>query len=115
MTAPEVLITPLSQKESERLLRRYRLARRVFGGQVHHRQTTKQLQYLSSIESTYRVNLGWLQEQFEDGHYTWESFWEEADLALRSGHRCSLIEIEQVHDKNTSGCCASVPKEPVTV
>jgi len=71
---PGQVHTLLTEAESEKLLRRYRLAKRIFGGKVKHHYVTKQLKYLSGPNDTYRVDLHRVFHALNDAGHDWDSF-----------------------------------------
>ena len=70
----------LTEAESEKLLRRYRLAKRILGGKVKHHHVTKQLKYLSGPNDTYRVDLHRVFHALNDAGHDWDSFCAETGL-----------------------------------
>lgn len=70
----------LTEAESEKLLRRYRLAKRILGGKVKHHHVTKQLKYLSGPDDIYRVDLHRVFHALNDAGYDWDSFCAEAGI-----------------------------------
>ncbi|MCL6091354.1 MAG: glyoxalase superfamily protein [Actinobacteria bacterium] len=71
---PGQVHTMLTEAETERLLRRYRLAKRILGGMVKHHHVTKQLKYLSGPEDTYRIDLHRVLHALNDAGHDWDSF-----------------------------------------
>lgn len=98
--------TVLTDDESEKLLRRYRLAKRILGGQVKHHHVTKQLKYLSGPDDTYRVDLHRVFHALNDAGYDWDSFCEAAGLEqpkvpdVKVGFVMTLAEQLKLKDPN---------------
>ena len=72
-TIPGLIVHELGFDESECLLRRYRLAKRVFGNRFARQEHTKRLEYLGSVPETYRVDLQKLLLAMNKAGLTWES------------------------------------------
>jgi Glyoxalase superfamily protein len=62
--------------DCERLLRRYRLAKRIHGKTFKHHEQTKRIDYLAGPPENYRVDLHFLLHQLKDAGLTWESYCE---------------------------------------
>jgi len=62
--------------DCQRLLRRYKLAKRIHGGRFKHHDQTKHLAYLGGPGETYRVDLHFLLRQLNAAGLTWESYCE---------------------------------------
>lgn len=77
---PGQVHTMLTEAETEKLLRRYRLAKRILGGKVKHHPVTKQLKYLSGPEDTYRVDLHRVFHALNDAGHDWDSFCAETGI-----------------------------------
>lgn len=60
--------------DCERLLRRYRLAKRIHGKTFKHHEQTKQVDYLGRPPETYRVDLHFLLHQLNNAGLTWEGY-----------------------------------------
>lgn len=96
----------LSEAESEKLLRRYRLAKRILGGKVKHHHVTKQLKYLSGPDDTYRVDLHRVFHALNDAGHDWDSFCAETGLEqdkvpeVKVGFVISLAEHLKLKDPN---------------
>lgn len=71
---PGLVIRQLSSADCEKLLRRYKLARRIHDGGFRHHDMTKRVDYLSSPPETWRVNLHRLQRILGDAGLNWESY-----------------------------------------
>ena len=71
---PGLINHELGFDESERLLRRYRLAKRVFGNRFARQEQTKRLEYLGSVPDTYRIDLHKLLLAMSKAGLTWESY-----------------------------------------
>jgi len=65
--------------DCERLLRRYRLAKRIHGKTFKHHEQTKQVDYLGRPPETYRVDLHFLLHQLKDAGLTWEGYIQKFD------------------------------------
>lgn len=61
-------------RECDRLLRRYKLARRIHDGTFKFHQARKQLAYLGGAPETYRVNRHELLLQLQRAGMTWEGY-----------------------------------------
>jgi hypothetical protein len=59
-----------------RLLRRYKVAKRIHGGPFKYHEQTKSLAYLSGVPETYRVDLHFLLHQLKAADLTWEGYCE---------------------------------------
>ncbi|MBS1154443.1 MAG: hypothetical protein H6R07_367 [Proteobacteria bacterium] len=70
----------LTEAESEKLLRRYRLAKRILGGKVKRHHVTKQLKYLSGPDDTYRVDLHRVFLALNDSGHDWDTFCTETGI-----------------------------------
>lgn len=77
---PGQVHTMLTEAEAEKLLRRYRLAKRIFDGKVKHHHATKQLKYLSGPDHTYRVDLHRVFHALNDAGHDWDSFCAETGI-----------------------------------
>ncbi|MFM0328960.1 hypothetical protein [Paraburkholderia strydomiana] len=60
--------------DCERLLRRYRLAKKVHGGAFRHHEPTKHVDYLGGPPENYRVDLHFLLHQLNASGLTWETY-----------------------------------------
>lgn len=96
----------LTEAESEKLLRRYRLARRILGGKVMHHHVTKQLKYLSGPDDTYRVDLHRVFHALNDAGHDWDSFCAETGIEqekvpeVKVGFVMTLAEHLKLKDPN---------------
>jgi len=96
----------LTEAESEKLLRRYRLAKRILGGKVKHHHVTKQLNYLSGPDDTYRVDLRRVFHALNDAGHDWDSFCAETGLEqdkvpeVKVGFVMTLTEHLKLKDPN---------------
>ncbi len=71
---PGLMIHELSYDFSERLLRRYKLVKRVFEGRLAYYDHTKRLEYLGLLPETWRIDLHKLLHALRDAGLTWESY-----------------------------------------
>ncbi|ODS71943.1 MAG: hypothetical protein ABS43_19395 [Bordetella sp. SCN 67-23] len=96
----------LTEAESQKLLRRYRLAKRILGGKVKHHHVTKQLTYLSGPDDTYRVDLHRVFHALNDAGHDWDSFCAETGLEqdkvpeVKVGFVMTLAEHLKLKDPN---------------
>lgn len=96
----------LTEAESEKLLRRYRMAKRILGGRVKHHHVTKQLNYLSGPDDTYRVDLHRVFHALNDAGHDWDSFCAETGLEqdkvpeVKVGFVMTLAEHLKLKDPN---------------
>ncbi|CAJ0700294.1 MULTISPECIES: glyoxalase superfamily protein [Burkholderiaceae] len=96
----------LTEAESEKLLRRYHLARRILGGKVKHHHVTKQLKYLSGPDDTYRVDLHRVFHALNDAGLNWDSFCAETGIEqdkvpdVKVGFIMTLAEHLKLKDPN---------------
>jgi len=103
---PGQVHTMLTEAESERLLRRYRLAKRIFGGKVKHHHVIKQLKCLSGPDDTYRVDLHRVFHALNDAGHDWDSFCAEAGIEqakvpdVKVGFVMTLAEHLKLKDPN---------------
>jgi hypothetical protein len=103
---PGQIHSMLTQAESEKLLRRYRLAKRILGGTVKHHHVTKQLKYLSGPSDTYRVDLHRVFHALNDSGHDWDSFCAETGLEqdkvpeVKVGFVMTLAEHLKLKDPN---------------
>lgn len=103
---PGQVYSMLTEAESEKLLRRYRLAKRILGGKVKHHHVTKQLKYLSGPDDTYRVDLHRVFHALNDAGHDWDSFCAEIGLEqdkvpeVRVGFVMALAEHLKLKDPN---------------
>ncbi|NUA30554.1 hypothetical protein [Cupriavidus basilensis] len=93
--------------DCERLLRRYKLAKRIHGKTFKHHDTTKHVDYLGGPPETYRVDLHFLLHLLKDVGLTWESYCEKfgaeplpMDANLPVGFVFQLLENLQVAKPN---------------
>lgn len=103
---PGLMIHELGVDESQRLLRRYRHAKRVFGGRLARQVQTKRLEYLGSVPDTYRVDLHKLLLAMNKAGLTWEGYCAETgesvpmDAHLAVGFVLALLERLKLEDPN---------------
>lgn len=103
---PGQVHTMLNEAEAEKLLRRYRLAKRIFGGRVKHHLVTKRLRYLSGPTDTYRVDLHRVFQALHDAGMDWDSFCEAEGLdqpktpEVQVGFVMTLAEKLKLKDPN---------------
>jgi hypothetical protein len=103
---PGQVHTMLNAAESEKLLRRYRLAKRILGGRVKHHVVTKRLRYLSGPTDTYRVDLHRVFQALHDAGMDWDSFCEAEGLdqpktpEVQVGFVMTLAEKLKLKDPN---------------
>lgn len=96
----------LTEAESEKLLRRYHLAKRILGGKVKHHHVTKQLKYLSGPDDTYRVDLHRVFHALNDAGFDWDSFCAETGIEqdkvpeVKVGFVMALAEHLKLKDPN---------------
>lgn len=96
----------LTEAESEKLLRRYRLAKRILGGKVKHHHVTKRLKYLSGPDDTYRVDLHRVFRALNDAGHDWDSFCAETGIEqdkvpeVKVGFVMTLAEHLKLKDPN---------------
>lgn len=60
--------------DCERLLRRYKMAKRIHGKRFKHHEQSKHVDYLSGLPETYRVDLHFLLHQLNNAGLTWEAY-----------------------------------------
>lgn len=77
---PGLVLTGLTAAESEKLFRRYKLAKRVFSNKLQHHEVTKRLQYLSGPSDTFRVDLHRVLLELDKAGLSWETFCKTAGL-----------------------------------
>jgi len=103
---PDQVHTMLTEAESEKLLRRYRIAKRILGGKVKHHHVTKQLKYLSGPQDTYRVDLRRVFHALSNAGYDWDSFCETTGVVqpktpdVQVGFVMALAEHLKLKDPN---------------
>ena len=103
---PGLVITTLSETDSEKLLRRYKLVQRVLSQNFKHHEVTKRLQYLSGPSDIYRVDLHKLLLALNDAGLTWEGFCQEVEMQqamvpeLPVGFAMTIIERLKPKDPN---------------
>lgn len=66
--------------ECGRLLRRYKLAKRIHGEMFKYHEQTKRIGYLSGVPDTYRVDLHFLLRQLNAVNLTWEAYCEKFEV-----------------------------------
>lgn len=104
---PGLQIHELGYDFSERLLRRYKLAKRVFAGKLVYFEHTKRLEYLGSPPETWRMDLHKLLHAMKDAGLTWESYCAEigAEVPMKPelpiGFVFSLLERLNLDDPNS--------------
>lgn len=79
--APMLTTTLLDTRASEKLFRRYKLAKRTFSGALKHPDTPKRLTYLAGPGSTFHVDQHRILVALERAGLTWESFCEAEGIA----------------------------------
>lgn len=62
--------------DCERLLRRYKLAKRIHGKAFKHHEQTKHVDYLGGPPENYRVDLHFLLHELKKAELTWEAYCE---------------------------------------
>lgn len=103
---PGLMIHELGYDFSERLLRRYKLVKRVFAGRLAYQEHTKRLEYLGALPETWRLDLHKLLHAMNDASLTWESYCAEVgeDMPLKPelpiGFILTLLERLNVDDPN---------------
>ena len=103
---PGLVVTMLSETDSEKLLRRYKLVQRVLSNSFRHHEVTKRLQYLSGPSDSYRVDLHRLLLTLNEVGLTWEGFCQETGMPqamvpeLPVGFVMSIIERLKPKDPN---------------
>lgn len=103
---PGQVHTVLTEAESEKLLRRYRLAKRILGGKVKHHHVTKQLKYLSGPDDTYSIDLHRVFHALNDAGHDWDSFCAETGIEqdkvpeVKVGFVMTLAEHLKLKDPN---------------
>ncbi|MBS0353437.1 MAG: hypothetical protein JSR83_05980 [Proteobacteria bacterium] len=96
----------LTEAESEKLLRRYRLAKRILGEKVMRHHITKQLKYLSGPDDTCRVDLHRVFHVLNDAGHDWDSFCAETGIEqdkvpeVKVGFVMTLAEHLKLKDPN---------------
>ena len=104
---PGLMIHELGFDESQRLLGRYRHAKRVFDGRIARQAQTKRLEYLGSVPETYRVDLHKLLLAMNKAALTWEEWCVETGESvpmephLPVGFVLSLLERLNLQDPNS--------------
>lgn len=73
---PGLEMRQLNEKDTERLLRRFRLVKNIFSGRVRHHEVLKRVEYLGGPRETYRVDLHRLLLAAKAAGHTWESLCE---------------------------------------
>lgn len=93
--------------DCERLLRRYKLARRIHGRGFRHHDMTKRVDYLSQPPQTWRVDLHRMLHILRNAGFTWEGYIEQFDAepiemeaTLPVGFVMQLLEDLKVEDPN---------------
>lgn len=93
--------------DCERLLRRYKLARRIHSGGFRHHDMTKRVDYLSGPPQTWRVDLHRVLHILKAAGLTWEGYIEKfgaepllMEATLPVGFVMQLLEDLQVEDPN---------------
>jgi hypothetical protein len=104
---PGLVITMLSESDSEKLLRRYKLVKRVFSNRLRHHEVTKRLKYLNGPSDTYRIDLHKLLLLLDKAGLTWNGFCQEIDdqremvPELPVGFVMSLVDRLKLKDPNS--------------
>ncbi|MCE9659936.1 MAG: hypothetical protein K8R60_15350 [Burkholderiales bacterium] len=93
--------------DCERLLRRYKLAKRIHGKTFKHHEQTKRIDYLGGPPESYRVDLHFLLHQLKAAGLTWETYCEKfgaeplpMQATLPVGFVFQLLENLQVEKPN---------------
>lgn len=93
--------------DCERLLRRYKLAKRIHSGGFRHHDMTKRVDYLSGPPETWRVDLHRVLHILTKAELTWESYIEKfgaqpvaMQTALPVGFVMQMLEDLNVEDPN---------------
>lgn len=93
--------------DCERLLRRYKLARRIHSGGFRHHDMTKHVDYLSGLPETWRVDLHRILHLMQKANFTWEGYIEKfgaeqllMTATLPVGFVMQLLENLQVEKPN---------------
>jgi len=103
---PGLVISALGVRESRKLLRRYRFAKRIFPGRLANDETTKSLEYLGAPDDCYRIDLHRLLHALQNAGLTWESYCAEVgstqtmEPKLPFGFMLSLLERLNLPDPN---------------
>lgn len=71
---PGLITRQLGNDEVEKLLHRYQLVRKIFGGRLPHRQELKRLNYLGSFADTYHVDQHRILLELNKAGHTWETY-----------------------------------------
>ena len=90
---PGLVTSTLSTRESEVLLRRYKLAKQLFPGPLKHYEVTKRVQYLSEPSHRWRVDIHRLLLAMNKAGLRWEDYCGEigSDEAISSGLPIGLV------------------------
>ena len=83
---PGLVTYGLSVRESESLLRRYRMAKRVLSGPLKHHEVTKRLQYLGQPSDTWRVDMHKLLLLVDKAGLKWDDYDAQGDWANGKPH-----------------------------
>lgn len=104
---PGRIHSELGIPDCERLLRRYKLARRIHSGGFRHHDMTKRVDYLSGPPQTWRVDLHRVLHILNKADLTWEGYIEKfgaeplpMDATLPVGFVMQLLEELEVEDPN---------------
>lgn len=103
---PGLIVSNLTVQESRKLLRRYKLALRIFSGRLTTGETSKGLEYLAVPDECYRVDLHRLLTLMKDAGVTWEAFCADIDITQRMepklpfGFMLALFERLNLPDPN---------------
>lgn len=103
---PGLAFRELGEADSEKLLRRYRIAKRLHAQKLIYHEQTKRIEYLGTLAETYRVDLHKLLLALNKGGLTWESYCAEVgeerpmvpDLPI--GFIFTLLERLKLEDPN---------------
>lgn len=97
----------IGNQDCERLLRRYKLAKRIHGGSFRHHDLTKRFDYLSGPPETWRVDLHRVLHILAKAELTWDGYIEKFDVEPRAmektlpvGFVMQMLEDLKVEDPN---------------
>lgn len=103
---PGLATRRLNEQDSERLLRRYRLAKNISSGRVRHHEVGKRVEYLGAPKETYRVDLHRVLTAAHKAGHTWETMCaalgtqEEMRAELPTGFIMSIAKLLAPSDPN---------------
>lgn len=93
--------------DCDRLLRRYKLAKRIHSGGFRHHDMTKRVDYLGGPPETWRVSLNRLQELLAAANLSWDSYLDRFDVEpvamtpeLPVGFVMQMLEDLEVEEPN---------------